>query len=47
MKYMRKIVGYTSTDYKTNIEMAKELNITLVLDKIKDYTRKWLHHTNI
>jgi hypothetical protein len=28
MKYMRRTAGYTWTDYKTNTEIAKELNIT-------------------
>jgi len=42
MKYMQD----TQTDYKTNTQMAKELNITPVLDKIQDYRRNWLHHTN-
>ena len=34
MQYMRKTAGYTWTDYKTNTEIAKELNITLFLYKI-------------
>jgi hypothetical protein len=38
MKYTRRTAGYTWTDYKTNREIAKELNITPVLDKIQDYT---------
>jgi len=46
MEYVRKIAGYTRTDYKTNTGMAKELNITPVLDKIRAYKRNWLHHTN-
>jgi hypothetical protein len=40
MKYVRKAAGYTWTYYKTNIETAKELNITPVLDKIQDYRKK-------
>ena len=36
MKYMRKTGGHTWTDYKTNTEIANELNITPVLDKIQD-----------
>jgi hypothetical protein len=28
MKYMRRTVGYTWTDYKTNKQIAKELKIT-------------------
>jgi hypothetical protein len=43
---MRRIAGYTGTDHKTNIKIAKELNITLVLDKIQDYKRKWIQHVN-
>jgi hypothetical protein len=34
VKYMRKTAGYIWTDYKTNTEIAKELNVTTVLDKI-------------
>ena len=33
MKYMRRTAGYTWTDYKTNSHIAKELEITLVLEK--------------
>jgi len=33
MKYMRRTAGYTWTDYKTNVQIAKELKITPVLDK--------------
>jgi hypothetical protein len=36
MKYIRK-AEYTWTDYKTNTEIAKELNTTPVLDKIQEY----------
>jgi hypothetical protein len=39
MKYMRKTAGYTWTDYKRKREVAKELNITPVLDKIQEYRR--------
>jgi len=46
IKYMRKTAGYTWTDYKTNTEIAKELNITPVLDKIQDHRKKWLQLTN-
>jgi len=34
MKYMRRTVGYTQTDYKTNAQIAKELKITPILDKL-------------
>jgi hypothetical protein len=37
MKYMRRRAGYTWADRKTNTEIAMELNITPVLDKIQDY----------
>jgi hypothetical protein len=46
MKLMRKAAGYTWTDYQTNNETAKELNITRVLDKILEYRRNWLQHIN-
>jgi hypothetical protein len=39
MKYIR-TARYTWTDDKTNAEIAKELNITPVLDTIRDYERK-------
>ena len=45
MKYIRK-AEYTWTDYKTNTEIAKELNTTPVLDKIQEYRRNWLQHIN-
>jgi hypothetical protein len=28
MKYMRRIAGYTWTDYRTNTQIAKELKVT-------------------
>jgi hypothetical protein len=43
---MRKTVGYNWTDYKINTEIAKELNISPVLDKIQEYKRNWLQHIN-
>jgi len=46
MKYMRKTAGYNWTDYKTNTEIAKILNITPVLDIIWDYRRNWIQHVN-
>jgi hypothetical protein len=36
IKYMRKTAGYTWTDYITNTKIAKELNVTLVLEKIQE-----------
>jgi hypothetical protein len=39
MKYMRRTAGYTRTDYKTNTQIAKELKMTPVLDKLLEYKR--------
>jgi len=39
MKYMRRTAGYIWTDYKTNLHIAKELEITPVLDKLLEYKR--------
>ena len=46
MKYVRKTAGYTGTDYKTNREFAKGLNITPVLDKMQEYRRNRLQRIN-
>jgi len=46
MKYMRRTVGYTWTDYKTNAQIAKELKITSILDKLLEYKRSWIQHVN-
>jgi hypothetical protein len=46
MKYMRRTAEYTWTDHITNTEIAKELNITPVLDNIQDYKRNWIQHGN-
>jgi len=35
MKYMRITAGYTWTDHKTNTQIAKELKIIPILDKLK------------
>jgi len=43
---MRKTVRYTWPDYRTSREIAKELDITPVLDKIQEFRRKWLQHIN-
>jgi len=39
MEYMRKTASYNWTDYKTNTEIAKILNITPVLDIVWEYRR--------
>lgn len=46
MKYMRRTAGYTWTDYKTNAQIAKELKITQILDKLLEYKRRWIQHVN-
>ena len=43
---MRRTAGYIWTDYKTNVQIAKELKITPVLDKLLEYKRKWIQHVN-
>jgi hypothetical protein len=43
---MKITAGYTWTDHKTNTEIAKELNKTLVLDKIQDYKRNLIQHVS-
>jgi len=44
MKYMRRTAGYTWADYKTNAQIAKELKITPILDKLLEYKRSWIQH---
>jgi len=46
MKYMRRTAVYTWTDYKTNAQIAKELKITPILDKLLEYMRSWIQHVN-
>ena len=46
MKCMSQTAGPTWIDYKTNRWIAKELNKTVVLDKIQGYRRKWLERIN-
>ena len=46
MKCMRRTAGYTRTDYTTNSHIAKELEITPVLDKLLEYKRNWIQHVN-
>jgi len=46
MKYMRRTAGYTWTDYKTYAQIAKELEITPILDKLLEYKRSWIQHIN-
>jgi len=46
IEYMRITAGYTWTDYKTNAQIAKELKITPILDKLLGYKRNWIQHVN-
>ena len=46
MKCMRRTVGYTWTDYKTNTQITKELKITPILDKLLEYKRNCIQHVN-
>jgi hypothetical protein len=46
MKHMRPTAGYTWTDNITNIDIAKGLNVTPVLDKLQEYRRNWLQNMN-
>ena len=46
MKYMRRTAGYIWTDYKTNAQIAKELKITPILDKLLECKRNWMQHVN-
>jgi len=45
-KYIRRTAGYTWTDYKTNAQIAKELKLTPVLEKLLKYKRSWIQHVN-
>ena len=46
MKYVRRTAGYTWADYETNPQIAKELKITTILDKLLEYKRSWIQHVN-
>jgi hypothetical protein len=46
MKYIRRTAGYIWTDYKTNAQIAKELKITPILDKLLEYKRNLVQHVN-
>ena len=38
---MRRTAGY-----RTNTQIAKELKITTILDKLLEYKRNWIQHVN-
>lgn len=46
MKYIRRSAGYTWTDYKSNTQIGKVLNITPVFEKLLEYMRKCIQHVN-
>ena len=46
MKYMSRTAGYTWTDYKTNAQIAKELKIIQILEKLLEYKRSWMQYVN-
>jgi len=46
MKYMRRTASYAWTGNKTNAQIAKDLKITQILDKLLEYKRSWLQHVN-
>ena len=37
---------HLGTDYRTNAQIAKELKITPILDKLLEYKRSWIQHVN-
>jgi hypothetical protein len=43
---MKRTSGYFWTGYKTNAQIAKELKITSILDKLLEYKRNWIQHVN-
>jgi hypothetical protein len=43
---MRRTAGYIWTVYKTNEQIAKELKITPILEKLLGYKRNWIQHVN-
>ena len=46
MKYMRRTAGYTWKNHKTNRQIAKELKITPIRDKLQEYKRNWIQNVN-
>jgi len=46
MKHMRRTAGYTWTGYKTNAQIAKELKITPIFDKLLEYKISRIQHLN-
>jgi len=46
MKYLRRTAGYNWTDYRTTAQIAKELKIIPISDKLLEYKRSWIQHVN-
>ena len=46
MKFTRKTLGYTCTDYKANIEILTELIITSIEEKLSAYKTNWSKKLN-
>jgi hypothetical protein len=46
LKYMRTTARYTWADYKTNTQIANELKITPILDKLLEYKINLIQHVN-
>jgi tRNA U34 5-carboxymethylaminomethyl modifying enzyme MnmG/GidA len=46
MKYMRRTAGYIWTDYRTNTQIAKELKITQIFEKLLEYKKNRIQHVN-
>jgi hypothetical protein len=44
MKFMRKTAKYTWQDYKRNQDIAEELILQPVMEKINNYNDKWIQH---
>jgi hypothetical protein len=47
MKYIKRTAGYIWTDYKTNVQFAKELKITSILNKLLEHKRNWIQHVRV
>ena len=46
MKNTRRTAGKSWRDYKRKAQIAKELKITPILDKLLEYKRSWIQHVN-
>jgi len=45
VKLLGPLAGYTLYDHKTNDYIRRKLHITGILDKIDEYRRNWLQHS--